>query len=99
MNNNQNEDAYKNYKKEIEELQDYCLTLKQIEKNIELMYNNSNNNNQKATQQAYLIDIEDYNKFKEQIDFNTFINDIEGHKEQVVTNIVIQHSQNKKFII
>ena len=96
MDNNQNDDGLGEYKKDFEEIQDYCIHLKKIEENIELIYKKLNNNNTQANfQKTYLIDKKDYNKFKEQIEYDTFINDIQGYKDKVVTKLVMQESENK----
>ena len=68
MDNNQNDDGLGKYKKDFEEIQDYCMILKKIEENTELIYKNLNDNNtQTKSEMAYLIDIKDYNKFKQAI--------------------------------
>ena len=97
MDNNKNgEYDLGEYKKDLEEIQDYCLSLKLLEENIEFIYNNLNSKNiEKDSRQAYLIDINDYNKFKEQIEYNTFINEIQNHKEKVVIKLVTQNSEKK----
>ena len=96
MDNNQNDDYLGEYKKDFEEMQGYCILMKKIEENIELIYKNLNNNNTQANfQKTYLIDKKDYNKFKEQIEYDTFINDMQGYKDKVVTKLVMQDSENK----
>ena len=96
MDNNQNDDGLGKYKKDFEEIQDYCMILKKIEENTELIYKNLNDNNtQTKTEMAYLINIKDYNKFKEQIEYNTFINNINGYKEAMAIKFAIQESENK----
>ena len=96
MDNNQNDDGLGKYKKDFEEIQDYCMILKKIEENTELIYKNLNDNNtQTKTEMAYLINIKDYNKFKEQIEYNIFINNLKGYKEAMAIKFAIQESENK----
>ena len=42
--------------------------------------------------------MKEYNKFKEQIEYNIFINDIKSYKETIITKLVIQESENKNDI-
>ena len=100
MDNNQDEDDLGKYIKDFERLQDCCLVLKKIEENIIFQYKylNYGYNNQEYFQQSYLIEMKEYNKFKEQIEYNIFINDIKSYKEAIIIKLVIQESENKNDI-
>ena len=100
MDNNKNDEyGLGQYEKVFEEIQDYCIELKKFEENISFIYKNLNNNNtHKNPQQTYLIDINDYNNFKEQIEYNTFINNIQDYKDTMALKFTIQQSENKNDI-
>ena len=82
------------YKDVFEVIQDYCQKLKEIEEDIANQYNNLKDKNQKINQKAYLINMKDYNKFKEQIEYNTFINNMNGYKNVMIMKLVSQESKN-----
>lgn len=56
---------------------------------------NNNYNNQTYFQQSYLIEMKEYNKFKEKIEFNAFINDIQSYEEAIIIKLVTQGIENK----
>ena len=82
------------YKDVFEVIQDYCLKIKAIEEDISNQYNNLKDKNQKINQKAYLINMKEYNKFKEQIEYNTFINNMNGYKYTMIMKLVSKESEN-----
>ena len=82
------------YKDVFEVIQDYCQKIKEIEEDISNQYNNLKDKNQKINQKAYLINMKEYNKFKEQIEYNTFINNMNGYKYTMIMKLVSKESEN-----
>ena len=82
------------YKDVFEVIQDYCQKIKAIEEDISNQYNNLKDKNQKINQKAYLVNMKEYNKFKEQIEYNTFINDINDYKYTMIMKLVSKESEN-----
>ena len=98
MNNNKNDNDLLQYKNDFEELQDYCLSLKKIEENIIFQYNNLQNSNLEYFQKSYLIEMKDYNKFKEQIEYNAFINNLQEYRDIIILKLIIQESEGKNSL-
>ena len=82
------------YKDVFEVIQDYCQKIKAIEEDISNQYNNLKDKNQKINQKAYLVNMKEYNKFKEQIEYNTFINNMNGYKYTMIMKLVSKESEN-----
>ena len=98
MNNNQNDNQLGIHKNYFEELQGYCLSLKRVEENIVLLYNSLQNSNQEYFHQFYLIEMKNYNKFKKQIEYNKFINNIYDYKDIIVMKLAFQLSEDKNVL-
>ena len=94
-----NDDGLGIYEKYYEISLDYCISLKSVEENIKSQYNNLQYNSQKYLFKAFLIEMKDYNKFKEQIEYNTFINDIRSYKDTMIMKLVSQVSENINYNI
>ena len=78
------------YKKVFEEIQDYCRLIKNLENDISILYDNliKNNNEQKNFLKMYLIEMNDYNKFKSQIEYDTFTTNIHNYKDAIITKLI-----------
>ena len=85
------------YKKVFEEIQDYCRLIKNLENDISILYDNliKNNNEQKNFLKMYLIEMNDYNKFKSQIEYDTFITNIHNYKDAIITKLISRLCENK----
>ena len=85
------------HKKVFEEMQDYCRLIKNLENDISILYDNliKNNNEQKNFLKMYLIDMNDYNKFKSKIEYDTFIKNMQNYKDAINTKLVSQQCENK----
>ena len=94
-----NDDGLGIYEKYYEISLDYCISLKSVEENIKSQYNNLQYNSRKYLFKAFLIEMKDYNKFKEQIEYNTFINDIGSYKDTMIMKLVSQVSENINYNI
>ena len=88
------------YKKVFEEIQDYCRLIKNLENDISILYDNliKNNNEQKNFLKMYLIEMNDYNKFKSQIEYDTFIKNMHNYKDAIITKLVLQQCENKNVL-
>ena len=88
------------YKKVFEEIQDYCRLIKNLENDISILYDNliKNNNEQKNFLKMYLIEVNDYNKFKSQIEYDTFIKNMHNYKDAIITKLVSQQCENKNVL-
>ena len=71
-NNYKEKNKFEIYLKVLEECENCCLIIKKIEEEISNQYNNQINNNQIC----YLIKLKDFENFKQNIMFKTFIEKI-----------------------
>ena len=91
MENGNNDASLGKYKPIIEECENFCLVIKKIEEEISEQYNKKENKNQKC----YLIELNDYENFKQKINYLIFKDKINEYRDQMVTKIIIQESENK----
>ena len=89
LNNN---DALGKYKPIIEEYEYCCTVIKKIEEEFSEQYNKKENGNHKC----YLIEKKDFENFKEQINYETFINKIGEYRNNMVIKIITLESENKE---
>ena len=88
-NNNNEQNDLGIYKKLVEEYENSCLIIKKIEEDISNM--NINNN-----QMCYLINLDDWSNFKEQVNFIIFKEKINEYKENLLIKLVILDSEKKE---
>ena len=80
----------------IEECEDYCLSIKKFEKEIEEQYKNIANIHQKNFEKNYLIEIIDFEHFKEQINYNLFKTDVNNYRNEMLVKFTMIESENKE---
>ena len=93
--NGQGEELGK-FKNIIEECEDYCLSIKKFEKEIEEQYKNLANIHQKNFEKNYLIEINDFEHFKEQINYNLFKTDVNNYRNEMLIKFTMIESENKE---
>ena len=92
--NNQVEELGK-FKDIIEECEDYCLSIKKYEKEIEEQYKYLANINQKEYKNNYLIELKDFENFKEQINYNLFNTDITNYRFEMLSKFILIESKKE----
>ena len=80
----------------IEDYEDYCLSIKNFEKEIEAQYKNIAIIHYKNYEKNYLIELNDFEHLKEQINYNLFKTDLNNYRTEMITNFIIIESQNQE---
>ena len=80
------------YLKVVEEYENSCYIIKKIEEEISNQYNNQINNNQIC----YLIELKDFEKFKQNIEFKTFIEKISEYRNDIVLKFSLLDLEGKQ---
>ena len=91
-NGNNDQNDFGKYKQLVEDYENCCIIIKKIEEEISQKYNQKENNGQNC----YLIDIKDFENYKQQIEFKIFKEKINDYKEELVTNFIMLESINKE---
>ena len=81
------------YKPILEEYENSCLIIKKIEEDISNIYNKRENYNQKC----FLIELKDFENFKQQIDYQTFKNKIIEYRENILMKLIMLESEDKEI--
>ena len=81
------------YKPILEEYENSCLIIKKIEEDISNIYNKRENYNQKC----FLIELKDFENFKQQIDYQTFKNKIIEYRENILMKFIMLESEDKEI--
>ena len=93
-NNNYNEQNQLGiYLKVVEEYENSCFIIKKIEEEISNQYNNQINNNQIC----YLIKLKDFENFKQNIGFKTFIEKISEYRDNLILKISLLEIEGKQI--
>ena len=77
------------YLKVVEEYENGCFIIKKIEEEISNQYNNQINNNQIC----YLIKLKDFENFKQNIGFKTFIEKISEYRDNLIFKFSLLESE------
>ena len=91
MENGNNDVFLGEYKPIIEECENFCFVIKKIEEEISEQYNKKENKNQKC----YLIELNNYENFKQKINYKIFKDKINEYREQMLTKIIMLESEEK----
>ena len=81
------------YKPILEEYENSCLIIKKIEEDISNIYSKRENYNQKC----FLIELKDFENFKQQIDYQTFKNKIIEYRENILMKFIMLESEDKEI--
>ena len=95
MDNIQGDELGK-FKNIIEECEDYCLSIKKLEKEIEEQYKNIAIIHQKNFEKNYLIELNDFEHFKEQINYKLFKTEVNNYRFEMLSKFTILESQNQE---
>ena len=87
-----NNDGLGPYKQIIEEYENCCTVIKNIEEDFSQQYHKKENNSQKC----FLIETKRFEEFKEQIDYQTFRYKINEYREHMVIKFALLKSENKE---
>ena len=93
-NNNYNgQNKLGKYQNVVEECENDCFIIKKINEDISNQYNNQMNKNQIC----YLIELEDFENFKQNIEFKTFIEKISEYRNDLVYKFSLLESEGKQI--
>ena len=81
------------YKPILKEYENSCLIIKKIEDDISNIYSKRENYNQKC----FLIELKDFENFKQQIDYQTFKNKIIEYRENILMKLIMLESEDKEI--
>ena len=96
MDNNNNYNGQNKlgiYQNVVEECENDCFIIKKINEDISNQYNNQMNKNQIC----YLIELEDFENFKQNIEFKTFIEKISEYRNDLVYKFSLLESEGKQI--
>ena len=95
-NQNNNQDEELRLKIIIEEYEDYCMSIKKFEKEIEENYKSIAIIHQKNYDKNYLVELTDFEHFKEQIYYNLFKTDVKSYRDEINFKFAMLKSQNQE---